>query len=697
MPNAALYINLKKAPFVRLLIALIAGILLKFYLSFSATAIIITPVVVIVLFIACLLLPQALRYTLRHIQGLLILATFMVAGAAITYLKDVSNQHNFVSKFYQPGAPILLTLQEPLVNKPKSYKAVASIDAVYYNNHWQPTKGRMLVYFKKEASKPNLGYGSQLVLNKALQSITNSGNPGAFDYRRFCAFDGIYYQVFITSKDYKSLQQRNTQWLQSKLYTIRLFVIETIQKYISNKREQGVAEALIIGYRNDLDKELVQTYSNTGVVHIIAISGLHLGMIYLLMLRILSTFKTKRWYNYLKPVLILFVLWTFTLIAGGAPSILRAAVMFSFIVVGQSLNRKTNIYNTLAASAFCLLVYNPFFLWAVGFQLSYAAVASIVTFYPPINKLVSFTNKGLQKVWSLVSVTVSAQILTLPFVLYHFHQFPNYVLLTNLIVVPILAFVLYGEILLILFSVVPFVANIIGKILNTVIWFINSFIVNTSKLPFSITDSIQISVVQALLLFVVIISFAIWLMRIKPAALLTGLTAMAVFLLLRAADFIQHAQQSKLIVYNVPQYEAIDIAQGTQRAFIGDSMLLQNGFLQNFHLRPGRILNRTNSSFGKAAFSCANNCITSTAKKVVVVNSPISNYNGTSRISADVIILSKNPKIYISDLLTVFNCSEIVFDSSNPLWKIEKWKKDCEHLHLRFHSVPEQGAFIMDL
>jgi competence protein ComEC len=205
-----------------------------------------------------------------------------------------------------------------------------------------------------------------------------------------------------------------------------------------DETETGVAEALLIGYRDDLDKDLVRAYSNTGVVHIIAISGLHLGMIYGLMLLLLKPFRKYKWMRWAKPLLILLVLWGFSLLAGAAASILRSVVMFSFIVIGESLGRKTNIYNTLAASAFCLLVYNPYFFWDVGFQLSYTAVLSIVLFMKPVYQWLYFKNKLLNAIWQLNAITLAAQVLTLPVILYYFHQFPNLFLFTNFVAVPLI-------------------------------------------------------------------------------------------------------------------------------------------------------------------------------------------------------------------------------------------------------------------
>src|SRR6266542_296891 len=254
---------------------------------------------------------------------------FVMLVAVLGYTKNIKNQPGWAGNYYKAGAPLIITLEEPLTEKNNSYKALSSVNAVEQNNQWQNTKGKILVYFKKDSSVSDLSYGSQIIINAPLQIIANNGNPGAFDYNRYCLFQDITYQVFLKKDQYVVLPQKNINWLQQKLFDIRNATIQTLQKYISGEKEQGVAEALLIGYRNDLDKDLVQAYSNTGVVHIIAISGLHLGMIYGLLLGIFSFFKRYKWTYWLKPFVILFVLWAFTLVAGAVPSILRSPVFKS--------------------------------------------------------------------------------------------------------------------------------------------------------------------------------------------------------------------------------------------------------------------------------------------------------------------------------------------------------------------------------
>ncbi|NNV56773.1 ComEC/Rec2 family competence protein [Limnovirga soli] len=689
--------TLKKYPFIRLLAALVAGIILQWYISFSPIFLLSAFLVVLLLLLLFSLLPNARKFTGKWLQGQLILFVFCIAGALLVYSKDIRHRNNWIGAVYQPGDTILISLSEPLVEKTNSYKAQAAVKAIQQNGNWVNVQGNILVYFKKADSLPPLEYGSVIALYKALQPITNSGNPGAFDYNRYCLFQDITAQVFVQDEDYTVLPQSDKNLLQQLIFNTRDAALNTLQQYIPGDKETGVAEALLIGYRNDLDKDLVQAYSNTGVVHIIAISGLHLGMIYALLRVFFSFFKKRKWLLIVQPLSILFVLWAFTLVAGAAPSILRSAVMFTFIVIAESIGRRTNMYNTLAAAAFCMLIYNPFMLWDVGFLLSFAAVISIVSFMVPVYNWFYFKNKLADKIWALTAVTISAQVLTVPIIIFYFHQFPNLFLLTNFIAVPLSGIILYGEIILICLAFIPLVAHYVGIALFGLIWCMNSFIEFINHLPFAVWNNLQISITQTWLLYLIIVSICIWLLRKSITALLFAAGAFAVLALSLSVNWLQAASQQQLIVFNVPKHTAMDVLQGHQYHFKGDEEIVADGFLRNFHLKPARIAFYVNTDTVPLLSIPHNTIFQINNTTVLVIDSLLSLPSPAQKIPVDYIILSHNPPVDLNQLVQFFACKTIVFDSSNPLWKTELWKKDCENLHLRFHSVAQQGAFITDL
>ncbi|OIR08301.1 ComEC family competence protein [mine drainage metagenome] len=681
---------------LRLLLPLIAGILVQYYLDINFIIILVVFAVAIIFFLAVNLLNASLKFKLAWLTGICISLIFITTGSTLSYVKNADHKKNNIAKNYTNNAFVIATIQESLIEKTKSFKALGKAESVI-SNQTNPVKGNILLYFKKDSSKTLLHYGSRIIIHKSLQPIVNAGNPGSFNYKRFCAFQDIYYQVFLNRNDYQILSSENKFFFDDWLQTTRTKVLTVLRQYISNPDAASIAEALLIGYRDDLDKDLVQAYSNTGVVHIIAISGLHIAMIYGLLIFLFRPFNRFGFIKWIRPFVVLIIIWGFTFVAGAVPSILRSAVMFSFIVIGESFSKRINIYNNLAASAFTILLFNPFSLWDVGFQLSYAAVLSIVIFSKHINNWVYFKNKILKYVWELSSVTISAQILTLPLILFYFHQFPGLFLFTNLIAVPLSGLILFIELLLLIVSPLAVTANFVGHATEILISWMNNFILHINSIPFSTWPSLQINIIQTILLYLLIIGLANWLMHKQPKSMIFALSYSLLFFMMRSSDFIKHNQQQKLIVYNVPQHQAIDLIAGRNYQFVGDSILLQDEFLQNFHLKPSRIQHRITAADQLATINYSNNLICSSNKKIVLIDDAINPSDVDKKIKADAIIISQNPKLNINQLAKAFDCNQYIFDASNPLWKIKKWKKDCENLHLRHYSIPEQGAFVMEL
>ncbi len=691
MTNNPIYIW-KQMPFARLIVPLIAGIILQWYFQFSFSSLVVFFVVVSVPLLIFTFLPLPLKYFLQWIQGAALTLFIAAIGCLITYNKDISHHKDWIGNHYKDNIPVLATLKEPLVEKAKSYKAEATVEAIQVNEQWQKATGNILVYFNKDSLIPPLKYGSPVLFLKPLQLIKNSGNPASFDYKRYNAFQDIYHQVFLKKDEYNITNTTNINLLKQWLIDVRFSVINTLQKYIKEDREVGVAEALLIGYRDDLDKDLVQAYSNTGVVHIIAISGLHLGMIYGVLYWAFSFFKRRRWTRWVKPVVILAVLWIFTFIAGGVPSILRSAVMFTFIVLGETISRKTSIYNTLAASAFVMLCYNPFFLWDVGFQLSYAAVLSIVIFFKPVYNWFYVKNKLLDFTWELTAVTIAAQVLTTPIIFYHFHQFPLLFLITNFVVVPLSSIILFAELALLVASPLPVIANAISYVTTAMLRFMNNFIERLNQLPFAVYNGIQNTIFQTILLYIFLIFFCWWLLRKYKPALFTALLAGLLFISVESYQNIQREKQAKLIVYNVPKLQGIDFIEGKKYFFHGDTALMADGFLKNFNIQPCRTLHKVEPAEHLDELITGLPFMQFHNKRILLVDQNFS-FKSPQRIPVDLIIISKNPRVYISQLAAVFDCPQYIFDGSNSFWRVNQWKEDCDSLHLPHYSTSDKGAF----
>jgi competence protein ComEC len=687
----------KKAPFIKLLLGLIAGIMLQWHFRVDPKSWWLFMGLSLAFLICFFFIPFFNRYKFFVVSGLAATSLFLSAGGLLAWHKDIRNNPGWLGNFYKEKNALVITLDEPLVEKTKSFKAIATMNYLLQNDKSIPVTGKVILYLEKDSALPKMNYGSQIIFKKPLQEIKNSGNPGGFDYKRYCLFHGITHQVFLKKDEFEILDGKNENWFKKFIYNSRERVLNILRKNIPGDKELGLAEALLIGYKDDLDQKLVQSYTNTGVVHIIAISGLHLGLIYWLLALLLKPLKNRKKIKWLGPVLIITGLWLFSLLAGAQPSILRSALMFTCIVLGESLSKKTSIYNTMAISAFILLCINPYWIWDVGFQLSYAAVLSIIIFMRPIYNWFYIKNKALDFIWKLNAVTLAAQVLTVPLSIYHFHQFPNYFLLTNFVAVPLSSILVLGEIFLCAIAWIPAVAILTGKLLWLMIWLMNTWIEQIESLRFSVWDHLQISILQAILLVVFAAGISFWLIeKVKPG-LTIGLAGLLGFIALRSYSFINAGRQQNIIVYNVSQHRAIDFIDGRNYFFSGDSGLLSDDFIRNFHLKPTRILFRIHPSDSLENFRQTNNYIQFMDKNILLLDSSISFQPTQNKPEIDLLVISKNPRLYITKLAAALNIKQVVFDGSVSPRKTRYWTKDCDSLQIPWHDVKTKGAFVMNL
>ncbi|MGE9311805.1 ComEC/Rec2 family competence protein [Niabella sp. CJ426] len=676
---------------------MLAGIMLQWYLQISLTISIIAFVVSLLVFFMMGALRNFQSWQWAPWRGWVLMIALVSCGMILAWLKDTRNHRDWLGKQYQPGDLVVVTIDEPLVAKERSYKATASVMYVFKEGKKINASGSIIIYLKKDSLNYTLRAGDRILFNRDLQEIRNAGNPGGFDYKRYALFNGITHQVYLMHKDYHQLPSNYLPWYKSWLLQSRNYALNAVKTHIKGAKEQGLAEAMLIGYKDDLDKSLLQSYTNTGVVHVIAVSGMHLALLYWLLNLLFAPLLRKKKTQWLHAVLVLSLLWFFSFITGGAASIVRAAVMFTFITVGTQINRNASIYNILAASAFCQLCYNPYWLWDVGFQLSYAAVLSIVVFYKPIYNLLFIKNKILDAIWQLAAVSIAAQILTTPIALYYFHQFPVYFLLSNLVVVPVSTIVLVATLVLVLLSPIKIIAAFIGHLLNGLIWWLNTFIERMEDFPLAVWSGINISLSQSLLLFVFIAGMGFWLMSQRKSGFWWAMSSLSVFLLIRATSFYNAGKQQKLIVYNANRYAAMDVINGRNYSYYGDAEALANTSVMNYVLNPSRILHRITAGRDPKWEQPSGNALIFHDQKVIRINQSLQKSVETASLSADLVILSGNPRLYISDLVKMVQPSQIVIDGSVPAWKARYWVRDCDSLQIACHNVATEGAFVMSL
>ena len=684
----------KRIPFLPLLAAFAAGIVVQNYFSLSLVTVAIVASCAIVLYIVISLLPHHWQFQLRYVRGCLLLLVLAALGCCRFYSNDVVHNQFFVGNLPQPQA-YLANISEPLASRPKSWKTVASIEKVLENGQWQSARGTVFLYIRKDSLPPNIQVGNQLIFTKPLQLIRNAGNPGEFDYATYCHRNGIYYQLFLNKEDFTLLPEKRISSLRKALNNTREWIIRKIDENIKSREESSVAKALLIGYRSDMDKDTLQSFVNAGVVHVIAMGGMHLIMLAGIFIWLLAPVKRFRYGNIIHPAAIILVIWAFTFIAGAVPSVVRAAVMLTAYSFAGVLQRKYVVYNALAFSAFILLAINPYTLWDAGFLLSYSAVLSIAFFYGTILNLVKFENKIVKFLWETIVMTLSVQILSLPFMLSIFHQFPVWSLLANVIAVPLSFVILYATVVMILLSPIPFLSLSVGKFVTVIIAFLDYIIRFVGRLPLTIIEGVNITVMQAGLIFSAIIAIYFFIKTKDKIAMIVTVVCLLCCVAIGVSQHFETARQEKIIVYNIPRHTVIDFVKGASCVSFSDTVFSNASDEYRNTLKPARDFFQVNTQDSLPELKANFPEFQFGETFVFVLNNETMNrLNFNQKI--DAFILSNSVYIDFQQMKAHFPNAVYVFDNTNKFWKITQWKKSCDSLHLRYYSIQEQGAFVWD-
>lgn len=644
---------LRTAPFLRIVIPFMAGIIWPIPLFYILPA----ALLLLTIHVGISYTPLWVRFRLNAYSGLMLQLLLACTGSLLVSAKQQYKYHLIKSA---PDLVLVGTIAMPVQQSHYGYKTVVELQ----------TKEQMLVYFPPDSAVMVMQEGDRLLFNGHVQPVSFSGNPGAFNYRDYCATRYIYQQVHLQARHWRHIPMPK-----SFLLRCRNSCLQIINTYIGG-REAGLAAALLIGYRYGLDKEMVNDYMQTGIVHIIAISGMHLALIYGCLIWCFQWLPVR----IVKGLLVIVIIWGFTLLTGAAASVLRAAVMLTIVTIGKLiLDRGSSTYNQLALSAFLLLCYDPAFISDAGFQLSYLAVSGILILNKPLYQLFSLKYIWLRKIWEAAALAIAAQVVTFPLCLYLFGQFPLYFLPANLLAVPLSTLILYGEILLLCVH-----AHWLGACLRWLLLLMNYIVAYIGHLPGALISGLQISVYGVVALYVCIGGI---LAGKRGVLFISG--ALCLWSLATLPERLQEYRQRRMIVYNQPRHTGIDFIQGHVVQFVGDDSI-SVAMLQTarafYKADTGRLIGFEQ----RGHFICCGN------KRVVIVDSALPAGRPTKKFKTDYLLLSHNPRVSIKDLQGFFEAGCYIFDASSSRSRIEEWKSECYTLTLRFLSVPDQGAYVVN-
>ncbi len=485
---------------------------------------------------------------------------------------------------FSHGDRYMATLLERPVKKNNSYRAETILTHVARRDSFFVVKEKFLIYFAESENIGGLGPGARIVFERTPEMIVNKGNPFEFDYRKYVNRKAIFRQVYLGPESWSDAGSDNRFRILITAEKIRDYLLDIYVRNGLEGTEFEILSALTLGYRKSIDPEIKQVFAVTGATHILAVSGLHVGIVYLVFSMVFGFLKKGRNSRYLFLFLSVTCLWAFAFITGLSPSVQRAALMFSVVAAGENLHRPSNIYNTLSASAFILLSFNPNLLFDAGFQLSYAAVLGIVYFQPLLGALFQPRERLQAYLWGLFTVSVAAQLTTFPLSASYFHQFPVYFWMSNLIVIPAAFLFIMLGILILVTSPFAAVSGFIAKIASFLVKGVYLSLKQIGELPGSLVSGFHFSsftVVTSLFLLLFLILF---IETRRKSYLFLAFSTLPVFIMTGAFQKFINNQRKEIIVYN-SNYPLIHFIDGKTNFIMTSAEVLKAG-LPTWEITP---------------------------------------------------------------------------------------------------------------
>lgn len=559
---------LQRTPFFRVLLPFVAGIVV------ASSAPGLTPGwIYLTLFILFVLSEFLIRKTSIPIDcrmGVIFSAIFLTAGFIL------QSAHNNPVKLPSGEVYKVFLLERP-VEREKSFRVEAMLTVVFQRDSLFDVREKILVYLRKDDRIKMLAPGSLIVFNKLPEEIKNEGNPFEFDYKKFLLQKNIRYQVFLDSSSWKFNGMDSVFRMMVFAEKVRDYLLDIYRRSGIIGNELDVLSALTFGYKKNLDPEIRQVFANTGAAHVLSVSGLHVGIVYIIFNFLFGFMRRRRTLRLLFLFLAILLLWFFAFVTGLSPPVQRSALMFSVVLTGENLKRPSNIFNTLYISAFIILVTDPDLLSDVGLQLSYAAMAGIVYFQPKLKLLWQPRFKAVVYCWDLFTVSVAAQMMTFPLTCYYFRQFPVYFWLSNFVVVPAAFILLCLGFLILITSPVTLLSGLFSGItcflLKQLLWLLDLI----ENLPGAIISGLNFSGLSMALTFGMLVFLMVFIESRKYFFFRCTICAMILFLLSGALEKIRQNSGTSIIAYKYKD-PVINLIMGRNNYIIAPSGVIESGF-----------------------------------------------------------------------------------------------------------------------
>ncbi|MES2110608.1 MAG: ComEC/Rec2 family competence protein [Bacteroidota bacterium] len=607
-------------------------------------------------------------YKSQWIGGALITAILFLTGYIRTINNNELNNARHFSK--QPAQFLAVKIVSEPVLRNGLYRFTVEAEAAINNGKKSPATGNLLLTLKDIT--PDLLYGDKLLIPAKYTPVNPPFNPAEFNYKRYLANQNIYYQQFLYPGQYQKLAFDKGNQLISYSLKLRQRFIEKLRLNMRDTNAIAVASTLILGYKADLSNDVLQAYSKTGTVHVLSVSGAHVAVIYLLLNFALGFLNRFRYGKLLKAVIIITLVWYYSMLTGFSPAVCRAAVMISMVVIGKAYSRYINMVNILAISALGLLLYNPLYIVDVGFQLSYLAVFGLIIFQPVVHNWFNVKNKMVDK-WLLtpVSVSVAAQVITFPLSAFYFHQFPVYFLVTNLFIVIPTEIIMFSGIAYLLLPQMPFVSKALAYVLEHTILVMTKFLTWVEHLPLASISKIWLTTAEYLLLYAVVVGLFYYLHNKRTALLRLSLLFMLFFCISIGLKSIDMQQRDNIAWLNINKHKAIIFKHGKSAVLLTDLRDRDKAYkysiqpyLDSCQVNNLRLLS-PDKNIGLPWMAKSGGLIEFMNKRVFILNSPPADDVRETRVNTNFIYITTNPKAGLAVINRNFDFDRMIIDGTN--------------------------------
>ena len=671
-------------PLTKISFCFMAGILLASYWLPSFWVLALFLMVIILIFVGSYFLKAKNKIDAVYFGIITWVLSFLVGVVSVYIHNHRFDKENYSNKIkdFNKQHQIELVLREKLKTSNQNLRFVALIKKI--DN--KVCTGKMLLNIHKDSLNSNFFIGENLQITANLLRNKSSKNPAQFDYSKYLENKSIFAQVYVAADDIKIGSKIDTDiWYYSD--RIRQRIITNLEKNNFGTKELAVTLALLLGQQQDIASDVLEDYQLAGAVHILSVSGLHVGFILLFINLILSRLPKTKFNLYFKLIVTVFSLWTFAVIAGLSPSVVRSAAMFSMVAIGLFLNRKTNIFHTLLVSALLILLFQPSFLFDVGFQLSYLSLFFILWLQPLLSQLWIPKNKISTYLWDIITVSFAAQIGAFPLSIYYFHQFPGLFFITNLIVIPFLTLIMGWGVFVMIWAFFGSIPLLFTQVLEKLIQFMNWIIAWVASLENFIIKDISFNYYMLLSSYLFIIAAIIWFKKPNFQKLIVALLGLFIFQICYFSSIWNSQKKEELIVFNSNRNTLITQKTGRNLTVFATDSILKN-VSSNTLLKFYRV-ERFCSIKKKVPLG---NVLFFKNKKILIIDKSCSYTN----CNPDVLLLINSPKINLDRILNDVKPKEIIADASNYKTYVKCWKATCEQQKIPFHATAENGFYRLE-